>query len=111
MNRNNGNNSGDRITDLPMLQITPPVSRNDEALIGHLFGAPEVDSKALASYIKGPLLVAVLIGVFCLPQIDELIGYFYPSAKDHSYTNIVIKMILGAVVYYIIVNWQLSRTR
>jgi Na+-driven multidrug efflux pump len=100
---------GDHIARLPT-SSTVPHNANDEALVGHLFGATDkVDTKAVANYIKGPLLVAVIVGVLCFPQADDIIERVFPASKESPYYKIMIKMVIAAVVYYILNNWALSR--
>lgn len=94
---------GDPIRRLPTNASAAPA---DEALVNHLFGGNE---KAVANYLKTPLLVAAIIGAMGLPFTNELIEKFIPAAKDSPYTALLVKMLLGAVLFYVLNNWALAR--
>lgn len=100
---------GDPIGRLPT-DARASYAANDDALVNHLFGATDkVNTKAVASYIKGPLIVAAIVGIMCMPQVNELIEKMVPSARESIYTNIMVKMVLAAIIYYVLHNWALSR--
>jgi len=98
-----------KLQDIPEDPLAP--SYSNDSTITQLFGKVEktVDKKAVASHFKQPLLVAMLCGVVLLPATDKLIVKIYPKASENVYLLIVLKMIIVAVLYYLISNWGLIR--
>ncbi len=102
--------NGDPIARLP-INNRESLDPHDQAVVQHLFSnkLANVDSGAVAKFIKTPLLVAVLVGTFSLPQVDRIIDSIFPSAKDSVYYKIMIKMVVSAVLFYVLNNWALAR--
>lgn len=102
--------SGDLIATLPVNPAVRP-TQQDEVLVNHLFGVQDkVNTKALSSLMRAPLLVAGLTGLMLLPQTNDLIIRFIPSVKDNAYAMIVVKMIVIAILFYVLNNWSLARS-
>lgn len=101
--------SGDNIKNLPVSSAST-ISNQDAVLVGHLFGSQDtVNRDALTNHFKGPFLAAALTGVALLPAFDDLLAKFAPSTKDNLYMRIIIKMLVVAVMYWILSNWVLIR--
>ncbi len=90
---------------------TAPFNQQDINLVNHIFGPADstVDRKALSSSLKMPLIVALIVGIMLNPMSDELICKFYARASENKYSMIVIKMVLAAIIFFIINHWSLSR--
>lgn len=103
-------NHGDPIAALPTNPSTP-ITQTDVALTNHLFGQADhqVNRGLISNHMKGPLLAGALAALVMLPMADEMILRWYPKAKDNIYTMIIVKMVIVAVLYYIVYNWALSR--
>ena len=100
-------------THISQLQTNPSasLSQQDMVLANHLFGSADnqVNRNVIASHFKGPLLVACIVGIFLLPVSDELVAKIYAKSDDNKYTGIMIKMVLAAVLYYVLSNWTFAR--
>lgn len=98
---------GDPIARLPTNPAAVP-SDQDKVLVNQLFG-DTVDKKALSSMLQNPMLAAALTGLVLLPATDGLIGKFVPAAKESPYTMILVKMIIVALLYWVVTHWFLAR--
>lgn len=85
----------DLIARLPT-SPTEKISQQDEILSAHLFGVEQASGKVVSQF-RPSILVAVLVGVILLPQVDKFLSKF---AKDYSL--IALKAVIVMIVFYIL---------
>ncbi len=92
---------------------TASFNQQDINLVNHIFGPADlhVDRKALSSSLKLPLIVSLIVGIMLNPMSDDLVCKLYPRASENKYSMIAIKMVLAAVIFFIINHWGLARSK
>lgn len=84
-----------------------PLSPEDIRLATHIFGEKSVNPKQVSNFLKTPVLVAFIVGFMLHPMSDTLVNKIYNS--DSKHITILVKMVISAVIFFILNNWALSR--
>ena len=103
---NNSFNDKMNISTLP-INNSAPLSNDDIQLATHIFGAKAPPSTHVSNFLKTPVLVALIVGFMLHPLSDTLANKVY--ANDNKYLTIAVKMVLAAILFFIINNWALAR--
>lgn len=98
---------GDSITQLPVDQ-TPP-NPTEIQIIDTLFKKHRVTMDIIFDEAKEALIVALLVMLFCLPQIDVMIIKFLPVAERSPYILVVVKGLVAAALFWLMKHYYLSR--
>lgn len=98
---------GDVITNLPVDQSIP--THTEIQILDTLFKQKQGTIQRVFSGTKDVLIIGFLFILFSLPQIDELIKKFAPSAENSPYILMLVKTVLFMVAYFIIKNMYLVR--
>lgn len=99
--------TGDPITQLPVDQHPP--NNNEVQIIDTLFKQHRSSMDVIAEEAKDSLIVAILIIVLSFPQIDSLLARVLPITETSPYIKVLIKGLIGAVLYWLIKHFYLSR--
>lgn len=99
--------SGDAIAQLPVDQNPP--SNTEIQIIDTLFKKHQSTMDIIAEESKDALLVAILIILLSLPQVDILINKFIPSARTSPYMLLLAKGIVAAIFFWLVKHFYLSR--
>ena len=101
--------SGDVITHLPTDKTVP--THNEIQLLDTLF--TEQNSSALhriATCSRDVFIVGALFLAFSTPQVDSIIQRFIKVTTTSPYIMIGVKTVLFMFFYFILINWNLSRS-
>jgi hypothetical protein len=98
---------GDPISQLPVDQ-TPP-NNNELQIIDTLFKKHRGAMDLVFDESKDALLVAILVILFCLPQVNAIIIRIIPAAERSPYILVLIKGLVAAALFWLIKHFYLSR--
>lgn len=96
---------GDLITNLPV-DNNPP-SSNEIQLMNTLFEKHRGTINIMAEESKDSLIIAIIVILFSLPQINEIITKISPV--DSEYINLLIKGISAGFLFWLIKHFYLSK--
>lgn len=99
--------NSDSIDALPTDQNNP--THSEIQIVDQLFKQSHGTVQKILRGTKDVLVVALIFLLFSLPQFDELLKKFVPSAEKSLYILIGVKAILFAFVYFIVKNVYLVR--
>lgn len=99
--------SGDPIAQLPVDQ-TPPTN-TEVQIIDTLFKKHRGTMDVIVEESKDALLVAVLIILLSVPPVNGLMNKLLPITTTSPYVAILIKGLLGAVIFWLVKHFYLSR--
>ena len=98
---------GDPIAQLPVDQN--PLNPNEIQIIDTLFKKHRSSMDVIFEESKDALFVAVLVILFCLPQVTTLIQRFIPLADKSPYILFLIKGLAAAALFWLVKHFYLSR--
>ena len=99
--------TGDPITGLPVDQELP--QHNEVEIVNTLFKKNRSAFDVVLEDSKDALLVGVLVILFCLPQIDVLIGKVIPITSTSPYVLLLTKGAIAVAAFWLIKYFYLSR--
>jgi hypothetical protein len=99
--------SGDRLDRLPVDEQT--VSNNELQILDTLFKKEKGTLERFLDGIRDILVVGLIFIIISLPQLNELIGKFFPTTLNSEYMLIFVKAIIFMVVYFVVKNFCLVR--
>jgi hypothetical protein len=98
---------GDPISQLPVDQ-TPP-NPTEIQIIDTLFKKHRRTMDIVFDEAKDSLLVALLVILVCLPQVDVTIRKFLPITDRSPYILVLVKGLVAAVLFWLTKYFYLSR--
>lgn len=98
--------SGDYIEKLPLDDSKP--SAEQMKLVNNIFKENYSTMDKLASEFREGMVIAILFVIFSLPQMDDIIRKFVPSA-DNTMILTGIKAVIVVLLFYFIKNYHLSK--
>lgn len=101
------NIEGDSISNLPVDQNPP--SPNETQIIDTLFKKHKSTMEIVMDEGKDSILVAILVIIFSLPQIDAYIKRFIPVTEKSIYILLLIKALMAMIAFWLIKHFYLSR--
>jgi len=102
-----GYGDGDPISQLPVDQNPP---KPDEIqLINTLFKKNRKTMDIIFDELKDALLVALLVIISCLPQLDKLLHRFIPITEKSPYILLLIKGLITGILFWLIKHFYLSK--
>lgn len=96
---------GDLIINLPVDNNTP--SSSEIQLMNTLFEKHRGTINIVAEESKESLIIAIIVILFSLPQINEIITKLSPI--DSEYINLLIKGVSAGVLFWLIKHFYLSK--
>jgi hypothetical protein len=97
----------DNIENLPYDQN--PLSENEIRITNTLFKEEQNTMDKILSGSKDVILVAVILVLFSLPQLDEIIVKFIPPVSKSPYIKVAVKTVIFSVLYFSMKNMYLAR--
>jgi hypothetical protein len=97
----------DSIDNLPYDQT--PLSDNEMRIANTLFKEEQNMMDKLLLGSKDVILVAIILVLFSLPQLDEIIEKFIPPVSKSPYIKVGVKTLLFSLLYFIMKNMYLAR--
>jgi hypothetical protein len=104
---NQQTNLGDSILNLPVDKTIP--TETESRIVNTLFNTHKETMNSVMEESKDSFIVALLIILLSLPQINEIVTRFVPSASTSEYTMLLVKGIMGGVFFWIIKHFYLSK--
>ena len=98
---------GDPISQLPVDQNPP--NPDEIQLINTLFKKNRKTMDIVFDESKDALLVALLVIISCLPQLDKLLHKFIPITEKSPYILLLIKGLLAGALFWLIKHFYLSK--
>lgn len=99
--------SADIIAQLPVDETQP--THNELRIVNTLFKDHQNTVNKLANEAKDSVIIGILFVVFSLPQLDEIIGRFYPTTQKSPYLLIFVKVLIIMVLFWVVKHFYLSR--
>lgn len=106
-NYNQPQTGGDLIAKLPVDQIPP--SSHEIQIIDTLFKKHRDTMDIIFEESKDSFLVALLVIVSCLPQIDSMIKKSLPVTERSPYILLLVKGLVTGALFWLIKYFFLSR--
>ena len=100
--------SGDNIHNLPT--DSNEVSSDELKIVNTIFKEHTSSITKVLGEMKGSIIIAGLFIFFSLPIFDSFIHKVAPVTKTSTVFLLFVKMILFMIVYYILVNFALTKT-
>jgi hypothetical protein len=97
----------DSIDNLPYDQT--PLSENEMRIANTLFKEEQNTMDKLLLGSKDVILVAVILILFSLPQVDEIIVKFIPPVSKSPYIKVAVKTVIFSLLYFSMKNVYLVR--
>jgi hypothetical protein len=98
---------GDLISQLPV-DRNPPLP-SEVHIIDTLFQKHRGTMDIIFEEAKDSVLVAALVIIACLPQIDSMINKFLPISINSPYFLLLAKGLSAAIIYWLLKHFYLSR--
>lgn len=98
---------GDPIAQLPVDQNPP--SNTEVQIIDTLFKKHRGTMDVIAEESKDALIVAILVIVFSMPQVDALVMKVLPMTENSPYILVLVKGVVAAALYWLVKHFYLSR--
>lgn len=98
---------GDPINQLPVDKN--PLLPNEVHIIDTLFKKHRGAMEIIFEEARDSVLVAALVVLACMPQIDLFIHKMIPISQQSPYFLLLAKGLIAAVLYWIIKHFYLSR--
>ena len=99
--------NGDFLLNLPVDE-TPP-SPNEAHIVNSLFKEQSNTIQTILLDSKESIIVGILIIGFSMPQIDDVLHKFIPCTINSPYITLVIKGVIGAVLFWVLKYMYLSQ--
>ena len=99
--------NGDLISQLPVDEAPP--SPQEVHLVNTLFKEHKTTLDLIAEESKDSVIIACIIILLTLPQVNELINRFVPMTVNSVYIMALVKGIAGGILFWIIKYFYLSR--
>jgi hypothetical protein len=103
-----GGSMGDHITQLPVDKNQP--SDQELQIVNTLFTQHKGSMDSLAEEGKDLLIIAILIIIFSLPQVDKLFNKFVPVTQKSPYILFALRAVTVVIIYWLIKYFYLSRS-
>jgi uncharacterized integral membrane protein len=98
---------GDLITQLPIDQQQP--TPHEVQIIDTLFKKHKGTMDVMFEEAKDSIIVALVIILFCLPQVDATIQKLLPITHKSPYILMLIKALAAGVLFWLLKHFYLSR--
>jgi len=98
---------GDLITQLPIDQHQP--TPHEVQIIDTLFKKHKGTMDVMFEEAKDSIIVALVIILFCLPQVDATIQKLLPITHKSPYILMLIKALAAGVLFWLLKHFYLSR--
>ena len=98
---------GDPISQLPVDQN--PSNPHEIQLINTLFKKNRKTMDIVLDEAKDSLLIALLVIISCLPQLDKLLQKFIPLTEKSPYILLLIKGLIAGGLFWLIKHFYLSK--
>lgn len=100
---------GDSIMNLPVDNSIP--SEAESHIVNTLFNTHKTTTNAIMQESKDSFIVGVLIILMSMSQIDQLIKKMLPVTTKSEYILLLVKGMLGALIFWVIKHFYLSRVQ
>ncbi len=101
--------SGDMIDSLP--NDNTVLTHSETQIMEHLFKNHHTGIQEMMKNLQDLILMALIFMIISLPQVDDQIKRFVPTAANSVYILIMIKAVAFVGIYFILKNLYLVRKK